>query len=128
VLALALVVLLLAGEQGPRVVVTSAYKVGTAPAYFRPVARVMDPGRALRCPSFTWDFGDGCVSSSEPWCDPYGALEDRPALWVFQPPKFHVYKRPGEYVIAFRVQSEDRTISDSVRVVVAGPEMVRRTP
>jgi hypothetical protein len=116
--------LVLAGpEKGPRVVVTSAHRVGHAPASFRPIARVHDPNRELQCPSFEWSWGDGCVSRNEPDCDPYEDTDSRRTLWVLQPLRYHVYRVPGEYVIAMTVVAGDRTLRDTVTVIVSGSSL-----
>jgi len=102
------------------VVVTSQYRVGHAPAAFKPIARVYDPQQELQCPTFEWVWGDEGSSKNEPYCDPFEDTNNRRTRWVIQPLRYHVFRVPGEYVIKFVVTAGDRTLSDSITVIVSG--------
>jgi len=111
--------LLLGGD--PTVVVTSIVKVGMAPASFKPVARVLDPAQRITCPTFEWNWGDGCVSKTEPDCELQEDPSTRPLLRVFTPARFHVYYTPGPYDISFIVHTQEREYRGTISIVVAGP-------
>lgn len=106
----------------PSVEVVLRYRVSLAPGHFRPLAIIRDPRRELHCPSWRWIWGDEGESGVEPDCDPYEDLEAR-ERWSVQAPRYHVFRRPGEYDITFELRSQGRTYRSTVRVIVQGESL-----
>lgn len=111
-----------------RVEVVQRYRIAHAPGSFRPLAIIHDPKRELYCPTWRWVWGDEGYSEVSPDCDPCASTEDLRERWSVQAPRFHVFRRPGEYDITFELVSGDRVLRSAVRVVVHGSALVGQAP
>lgn len=84
-----------------KVIVTP--NVGFATLYVSAQGFIKDPKKEVHCPSYEFDWGDGCKSKAEEYCDPYEMPENQRVSYATDR-KVHKYRSPGMYDLKFKVK------------------------
>ena len=70
------------------------------------------------CPTIEWDWGDGTTSQSSADCPPHepGKSEIRRRFTVE-----HVFRRPGNFRVAFRLKRHDKAVGSATTQIQVRP-------
>jgi hypothetical protein len=70
------------------------------------------------CPTIEWDWGDGTTSESSADCPPHepGKSEIRRRFTVE-----HVFRRPGNFRVAFRLKRHDKAVGSATTQIQVRP-------
>lgn len=90
-----------------------------APGEAKVTIIVHDEDQQLVCPAFVIDFGDGCRTVREEWCDGLQLQRDRPTTYAPVIP-LHKYRKKGEYEVTVRVVDYEVVLMARERIIVAG--------
>lgn len=94
------------------------YAVVGPPAIFRANVKVLDPRQEMQCPTISFEWGDGCLSSQMSDCEPYGLQEDQPT--VYSVTRDHKFYFSGEFDIKVTTKSNGKTLSATRTILIGG--------